>query len=739
MSCPRCGGNNVVEDPAAATITCEDCHAIIQQNTIVNDVQFQETAGGASSAIGQFFTNDGPVTGNYSISSRTATLQRFRKELTQVCSTMHLPSTYVDKAQRFYVLCLSRGFSKGRKTVMLAAALLYIVCRHEKAPHLLIDFADALSCDVNSLGAYITTFCHKFGVSHMPVSVDVYLHRFCLAAIDMLRAELEGANQGQAEGQEPVQAAAEGPVGGSPDSAAQVSNGSAGSATFSQHPCTLDELERGGPLCASILSVATKFLARMTYDNVHLGRLPSGIAGAAVFASLQVHGFHVSVVSLATYLYISPITLERRVSELAGLPVFKGLSVRELVTMDSQALLQRSPARPPPSSQNLQILEGRRKKQVAWLRQQLFVAQGRLDKFGLPSRSFTRRPRPPTLRRRRGWLIDASSLQEEYQIPGTDLSHWTRLRAPPVAEEGLHARDPRELAAFGFGEADEYLDSYSHSAPYITGAQLGQAGGARATPLGSPERGAASSTGGDVQQRVSGSARSTPSRTSAIESLLPSPAVPGSDRAPMVTIEEREVQQYICNPELRRARLQLWDLRYKELYDHRETLRRAREMEALHAHEAGSTGALASHLAVAPSLERNRSLTNSARAAVRNVLSSIHESIAAGSLTTERSSANLDQTGLSSNRDAAEASTTQDRETLAETTGPTPVQDGEAHSAALGEEQVYSTESYPDGMQQLGEYSLDEELGPGLDAGLELEFEADEGGASLVALTNEFL
>lgn len=38
--------------------------------------------------------------------------------------------------------------TQGRETVIFVAACLYLACRIEKSPHLLIDFADAINTDM---------------------------------------------------------------------------------------------------------------------------------------------------------------------------------------------------------------------------------------------------------------------------------------------------------------------------------------------------------------------------------------------------------------------------------------------------------------------------------------------------------------------------------------------------------------------------------------------------------------
>lgn len=54
------------------------------------------------------------------------------------------PSPCRRAAHRLYKIALQRGFTRGRRTAQVAAACLYLVCRQDSKPFLLIDFSDAL-------------------------------------------------------------------------------------------------------------------------------------------------------------------------------------------------------------------------------------------------------------------------------------------------------------------------------------------------------------------------------------------------------------------------------------------------------------------------------------------------------------------------------------------------------------------------------------------------------------------
>lgn len=57
----------------------------------------------------------------------------------------------VDSAHRVFSLAVNNNFTQGRKAKHVCAACLYVACRYQKNPTMLIDFADLLQTDVYSM------------------------------------------------------------------------------------------------------------------------------------------------------------------------------------------------------------------------------------------------------------------------------------------------------------------------------------------------------------------------------------------------------------------------------------------------------------------------------------------------------------------------------------------------------------------------------------------------------------
>ena len=61
-----------------------------------------------------------------------------------MAANLKLNSGHIEAAVKYYKMAAQRKFTAGRSSEHVAASCLYIVCREERSPHLLLDFADLL-------------------------------------------------------------------------------------------------------------------------------------------------------------------------------------------------------------------------------------------------------------------------------------------------------------------------------------------------------------------------------------------------------------------------------------------------------------------------------------------------------------------------------------------------------------------------------------------------------------------
>ena len=60
--CSQCGCSDIDIDSARGDAVCTGCGSVLEDQIIVSEIQFQESAGGASSMVGQFVSTDGNKT-----------------------------------------------------------------------------------------------------------------------------------------------------------------------------------------------------------------------------------------------------------------------------------------------------------------------------------------------------------------------------------------------------------------------------------------------------------------------------------------------------------------------------------------------------------------------------------------------------------------------------------------------------------------------------------------------------
>lgn len=190
LVCQICGSTETDYDPAKGDTVCVNCGTVIEENTIVSEVQFAEDANGASSVVGQFISSSGTgMSSSFAKESREITISNGRRKISHIAGALSLNSHHVEAAQRFFLLAVQHNFIQGRRTQHVVAACLYIVCRREKTPHMLIDFSDVLQTNVFALGSTFLKFTRLLNLQLPLIDPSLYIHR-CARALQLRRPRL---------------------------------------------------------------------------------------------------------------------------------------------------------------------------------------------------------------------------------------------------------------------------------------------------------------------------------------------------------------------------------------------------------------------------------------------------------------------------------------------------------------------------------------------------------------------
>lgn len=284
--CSMCKEEVATEvDESAGFECCVKCGRVFNEHIFSTDPTFSKSASGASTVDGTFVPESGVVGASatvlagrgmrgsrifgYQIDSHEKTVGKGKAEIAQIAERLGMRprEELVGAAHRLYKLAVQRNFTRGRRTNQVAGSCLYIVCRQEDKPYMLIDFSDALQTNVYILGSVFLQLCRllrleSHPVIRRPVDPSLYIHRFA----DKLPLPNKRAHH-------------------------------------------------------LVVNTALRLVASMKRDWMQTGRRPSGVCGAALFVAARMHGNHtVSKKDVVSVVHVGEGTLNRRLTEFEKTP-----------------------------------------------------------------------------------------------------------------------------------------------------------------------------------------------------------------------------------------------------------------------------------------------------------------------------------------------------------------------------------------------------------------------------------
>ena len=197
----------------------------------------------------------------------TALFLLARRKINAVAHALHLSEHHMEAAERIYKLALANNFTKGRHLQVVVATCLYVVCRQEKTPHMLIDFSDIMQVNVFVLGATFLKMVRTLYLSLPIIDPSLFICRFA--------ALLQFGNK-----------------------------------------------------TSQIAADAMRLAQRMQIDWLHMGRRPSGVCGACLMIAARMNGFRRTSFEIVRVVKIADVTLKKRLREFKDTASGK-LSVRE--------------------------------------------------------------------------------------------------------------------------------------------------------------------------------------------------------------------------------------------------------------------------------------------------------------------------------------------------------------------------------------------------------------------------
>ena len=160
----------------------------------------------------------------------------------------------VEAGQRFFKLAYEKNFIQGRNTKHVAAVCLYIACRKEKTPHLLIDFSDVLQTNVYILGSVYLKLVQRLFLEVPLVDPSIFIHRFCS------KLEFEGKSH-------------------------------------------------------QVALTALRLLQTMKRAWITTGRRPNGLCGAAILIAARYHNYKRNITQIVKVVHVCEETIRKRLDE----------------------------------------------------------------------------------------------------------------------------------------------------------------------------------------------------------------------------------------------------------------------------------------------------------------------------------------------------------------------------------------------------------------------------------------
>ena len=279
MRCNICGDTSVEYDSYRGATVCTKCGEVLEEGRVVTELSFSQAGDGRASISGQrvvgyslggtgtdrlgaFWNSSGvAIAGQGALST---TLQRGGQRVDWIGQRLGLRNHVIDEGKRMFQLAAQRNFTTGRKTSHVAAACMYIVCRRDREPYLLLDFSDALHASVRELGQIYMKLVRLLNldkVLDIPViDPSLFMERF----------------------------------------SARLELGQKGSQMVSH--------------------TASRLIQAMSRHWICTGRRPTGLCGAALLISCKYHGFDRSPSALAEIVRIGEVTIRKRLIELQQTP-----------------------------------------------------------------------------------------------------------------------------------------------------------------------------------------------------------------------------------------------------------------------------------------------------------------------------------------------------------------------------------------------------------------------------------
>jgi transcription factor IIIB subunit 2 len=260
-------------DRVRGQVTCSICGDVLADQQFELDPTFGQ--GGAPSGL---------RTAGYARPTRTPaqlashrvnrpSTEAARRQLIAIAAKLDIPPRDVDLSVGLFKMAVNANAVVGARSAVLSACL-YVVCRRQGTPHMVLDFSDVTKDSPYDIVSYMKIVCKATHTAVPPVDPSFYIARFAMQ-LDL------------------------------------------------------------GENAADIKLYAVKVLRAMQDDWIHTGRRPLGVCAAALVVACMVHGVPQPLEAIVPMIRLSTSTVLTRISEFSRTPAAQMESIDEYVASDA--------------------------------------------------------------------------------------------------------------------------------------------------------------------------------------------------------------------------------------------------------------------------------------------------------------------------------------------------------------------------------------------------------------------
>ncbi|KAI9402289.1 hypothetical protein POPTR_001G246100v4 [Populus trichocarpa] len=253
--CSSCRKSVPTSYDETGIVSCCICGKVLQFTNFSTETTFVKDKTGQSHAGGTLIWSV-----ERENASRERLFERARDDMLNIKNGLDMGPhlAIVDQAMVYYRIAVERNFTKGRRTDQVQAACLYIACRENRKPYLLIDFSNYLQINIYVLGAVFLQLCKVLNLTEHAIcqkllDPSIFIHKYT--------ASLSGGKNRE------------------------------------------------------ISDDALTIIASMNHHWMQTGRRPSALWGAALYISAISHGLNCSKSDILRLVHVCGKTLSKRLIE----------------------------------------------------------------------------------------------------------------------------------------------------------------------------------------------------------------------------------------------------------------------------------------------------------------------------------------------------------------------------------------------------------------------------------------